>query len=317
MAHDKVKAVELASDPAAALRITKSKRERLLTLPRVQIGSPPTHLIRSRSGDYLRGRVVQMDDKVLQVEVRLETKDVPRDRVSRIIWLHADELVGPPKPSSDPPKPDADPPAPDHPTRVQAVCTDGTRLTFSADRFAANTLSGKSDVLGDCRVRVDEVDQLLINAAIEREAARLAYQQWKLHDAPEPKVVQDEDGNTPSGRTPGTESALVGKPAPDFTLDLLGGKTFHLADAKGRIVVLDFWATWCGPCLQAMPQVERVSEEFKDQGVQLVAVNLEEAPREITAMLRACHKLNMTVALDSRAASSPRNTRPMRSPGKP
>ena len=81
------------------------------------------------------------------------------------------------------------------------------------------------------------------------------------------------------GGDPGTESPLVGKPAPDFALDLLGGKKFRLAEAKGKVVVLDFWATWCGPCLQAMPQVEKVAGEFRDQGVQLVAVNLQETPK--------------------------------------
>ena len=65
------------------VRLTKAKRERLLTLPRMQKENPPTHLIRSRNGDYLRGRLIKMDDKTLQVEVRLETKDIPRDRISR------------------------------------------------------------------------------------------------------------------------------------------------------------------------------------------------------------------------------------------
>jgi peroxiredoxin len=287
--HDKVQAAELAPELTSTVRLNKSKRERLLTLPRMQKESPPTHLIRSRNGDYLRGRVLGMDDKTLRVEVRLEAKDVPRERISRIIWLHPEEL--------DPSRKAAGSSEKEAATRVQAVRSDGTRLTFFAERLADATLSGKSDVLGACRVWLGEVDQLLIGGAIEQEAAHLAYQQWKLHNAQEPKEADDDESGSPAGRPPGTGSALVGKPAPDFQLDLLEGKTFRLSESKGQVVVLDFWATWCGPCLQAMPQVDRVTREFRDRGVRLVAVNLQEAPKQIASMLER-HKLSLTVALD-------------------
>jgi len=289
VSHDKVKAVELSPSQTTptTVRLTKSKQERLLTLPRMQKPDPPTQLIRSKNGDYLRGRVLRMDDKTLQVEVHLETKDLPRDRLARIIWLHADEFDESKKPAklSDP-----------NATRVQAMRNDGVRLTFLAETFADSTLSGKSDVLGPCRVTLKEMDQLLIGGAIDKAAATLIYQQWKLKNAQEPKYVTAEDGDG-SGNGTGVESPLVGKPAPDFELGLLGGKKFHLADAKGKVVVLDFWATWCGPCIQSMPQVLRATQDFKDQGVQLVAVNLQETPDQITPMLER-HKLNMTVALD-------------------
>jgi thiol-disulfide isomerase/thioredoxin len=228
-----------------------------------------------------------MDDKVLRVEVRLETREIPRDRVSRIIWLH---------PEGSGPGAGGAVALNRAGTLVQAVRGDGTRLTFDCQVVTAGVLSGRSDVLGDCSIAFDQVDRLLIAGAVDREVAQLAYQRWKLHDAPEPKVVQDEEGDA-AGRPPGTESALVGKPAPDFQLDLLDGPKFRIAEARGRVVVLDFWATWCGPCMQSMPQVEKVAAEFRDQGVRLVAVNLQESPGDITAVLQR-QKLKVSVALD-------------------
>jgi peroxiredoxin len=288
----KVKAVELAEDTKEStdlVKLTKGKRDRLLTLPRMQKNDPPTHLIRSKNGDFLRGRVASMDATTLAIEIRLESRLIPRDRISRIIWLHSDELDVAKKPAKSA--------ANGRTTRVQALRNDGVRLTFQPERFEGSTLYGKSEVLGACQVTVAQVDQLLIESAIEQAAALLTYQQWKLKNAPDPKYVTAGDGDEGGGSS-GTESPLVGKPAPDFTLDLKDGGSFHLAESKGKeIVVLDFWATWCGPCLQAMPQVERAVAEFKAKNVRLVAVNLQETAEQVTALLDRI-KLHVPVALD-------------------
>ena len=208
----RIKALELAADDPTALRISKVKLDRLLTLPRMQKESPPTHLIRVKNGDMLRGRVVGMDDKTLRVEVRLDEKEIPRDRVSRMIWLHADE--------TDPSKKIAAPAevaAAAGQTRVQAVRTDGVRLTFMAEGFADGAVLGKSDVLGSCKVQTKDLEQLLIGGMVEQEATQLAYQDFRLHKAIEPKSASEEDGS-PDGGDAGTEAALVGKLAPDFQL---------------------------------------------------------------------------------------------------
>jgi thiol-disulfide isomerase/thioredoxin len=286
--HDKVKSVDLVAPPHLP-QLDEAKRDRLLTLPRLQKGSPPTHLIYSRNGDYLRGRLLEMDAQRLKVEVRLETREIPRDRVAQITWLHADELADR---KTAPPAPAAA-----RVTRVQAVRGNGDRLTFVAQKADHRTIWGTSEVLGACRADLGDVDQLLFGTAIEQSAAELASHVWKLHHAPEPKFAQAEAGGQTDGRSTGIESPLVGQPAFAFRLDLLDGSRFQLADHKGRVVVLDFWATWCGPCLETLPLVEGVVREFAERDVKLVAVNLEEQPEQIKAILQR-HKLKVAVALD-------------------
>jgi peroxiredoxin len=289
--HEKIKAVELTLDGRGPVALTRTKRDRLLTLPRMQKGNPPTHLIRSRDGDYLRGRIVEMDDKRLVFEVRMQTQEIPRERISRIIWLHADEPVAA---GHAAPATSAVPPLAT--TRVQAQLEDGNRLTFSPDKVQGTTLSGVSDAIGLCRVALDKVDRLLIGASINEAATRAAYQQWKLQYAQEPQYLQ-EAGKTPEGAAAGTESMLVGKAAPDFELDMMGGDRFRLSEHKGKIVVLDFWATWCSHCLQSMPELARLHADSAGRDVEVVAVNLEESPDQITTMLDR-HQWKIPVALD-------------------
>jgi peroxiredoxin len=284
--HDKIQSVELIAGSFPSL--DEAKRNRLLTLPRMQKDSPPTHLIWSENGDILRGRVVEMNEKELKVEVRLETRIIPRDRVAQIIWLHADDLPG-----QKPARAAAASPA----NRVQIMREDGKRLTFIAQKADAQTISGMSDVLGACRADLDEVDQLLFGASIEESAAKLDDHLWKLHHAAEPKFAQADSAAAADGRPSGTESPLVGQEAFAFKLDMLDGRSFNLADHKGRVVVLDFWATWCGPCMQSMPLVEGVVREFAGRSVELFAVDLEEEPEHVKSVLER-HKLKVPVVFD-------------------
>lgn len=72
-------------------------------------------------------------------------------------------------------------------------------------------------------------------------------------------------------------SAVAGKPpAQDFTLRDLDGKTYRLADLRGKVVLLNFWASWCPPCRRELPSLERLWQKLKDRDFLALAVNVGE-----------------------------------------
>jgi thiol-disulfide isomerase/thioredoxin len=88
-------------------------------------------------------------------------------------------------------------------------------------------------------------------------------------------------------RPPESEPMLeIGQPAPSFKLPDLSGQQVSLDQYKGKIVMLDFWATWCGPCRMTMPLMENLQKEFADTMV-LLAINVQEPHDEVRDYIRA------------------------------
>ena len=74
-----------------------------------------------------------------------------------------------------------------------------------------------------------------------------------------------------------TAQLKPGQPAPDFTLDDLQGRSISLSDFKGQAVFLDFWASWCGPCIGAVPHLEQLKQQARDQQVVFLNISLDPA----------------------------------------
>lgn len=90
---------------------------------------------------------------------------------------------------------------------------------------------------------------------------------------------------------------LIGKKAPDVTLPMADGTKIKLSSLKDRLVILDFWATWCPPCVMSLPIFAKASKPFKSKGVLFIAINKGEPARTAKDYLRANH-IDATLACD-------------------
>jgi len=92
--------------------------------------------------------------------------------------------------------------------------------------------------------------------------------------------------------------ALLGKPAPSFKLKDLDGKDVALSELKGSVVVLDFWATWCGPCVMSLPKIDELNKDKKGDGLKVFAVNQSEDKELVQGFIKS-KGLTLPVLLDS------------------
>ena len=80
--------------------------------------------------------------------------------------------------------------------------------------------------------------------------------------------------------------ALKGRPAPDFVLKSISGDNLRLSEYKGQVVMINFWATWCGPCRQEMPDLDALYKRYERFGFVLLGVNIDENDDKAQRMAR-------------------------------
>lgn len=105
-------------------------------------------------------------------------------------------------------------------------------------------------------------------------------------------------------RRPGPEApSVLGKttPAPDFTLESLDGRNMRLSDFRGKAVLLNFWATWCGPCKIEMPWFVDFQKEYGSQGLQIVGIAMDDSSKEDIAKFAKEMGVNYPVLIGKEA----------------
>ena len=131
------------------------------------------------------------------------------------------------------------------------------------------------------------------------DAADSAYQQ--LIDHPKygsrsqaklaQKILEQDKANRKGElpKPPGVSSSMsdwVGAPAPDFQVTDLKGEELSLEKYRGQVVLLDFWATWCGPCIAEMPKVKKTYGKYKDQKFQIIGISLDRSAEPLEAYIK-------------------------------
>lgn len=292
-----IKAIEFVSNsPPPSL--DQAKKQRLLTIPRLQKSDPPSHLLCSHNGDFLRCQLLEMDGDFFTVKVQLNQLRLPCERIAQLIWFHPDESgeefesvesaeietgdrldsgVGI----------DADNPSnaigsgladegrlsPNYSGLVQAVLNDGKRTTFTPTGLDGDLLKGSGQWVGECSFDLGRVDELLIGNAIISRVTDVAYNQWQFQAATEPLVAAVLEGD----KSNAGQSDLVGQQVPNLPLRGLDGRSIKMSEYRGNWVLMNFWTTWSAASIKAVPTLEAIRQEYRKLGLIGLSVSVQES----------------------------------------
>jgi peroxiredoxin len=103
---------------------------------------------------------------------------------------------------------------------------------------------------------------------------------------------------------PSVDLGVAAVPAPDFELLDLDGELFRLSDHRGKVLVLNFWATWCPPCRAEIPSFIRLQNEFREEGVLFVGISLDEEGAEAVAPFADARAINYPLLMHGHRAAA-------------
>jgi peroxiredoxin len=106
------------------------------------------------------------------------------------------------------------------------------------------------------------------------------------------------------GTTGEDQPGSVGKTAPDFALTDLSGKTVRLSDLKGQVILLDFWATWCGPCRREIPDFIQLQKQYADRGFTVLGIALDEEGAAVVRPFAQRFGINYPVVIGNTRVSA-------------
>ena len=247
-------------DSGNANTVTTESLQRMLTIPRFSRDLEPEHVLISGSGDLLRGTLESLGEKHVAFDSRAELLRIDRQRISGIVRFSDQEM--------------------DDENSKDAVAANSVAINFGDDFVVVGEVQNSDAMLqvnvpgiGVCRLP-KQAKSLQVNADRNSLSSLNRYANLSLASSMDPRWTEPPPANVDAEQT-------KGKPAPDFELSTLDGKPFRLSDHRGKVIVLDFWATWCQPCLTGMPEYLQVIQEFSAGEVLFAAVNVGETGSKV------------------------------------
>lgn len=235
-----------------AKKITTESIERAMMIPRFARDLEPQHILVAKNGDLLRGTLVALDEKKVSFDSRAELLRINRERIHAIISLDARD----------------DSKAESNPLLDNAVTFDCGEDFVIVGELLSTEQTLVLDVPGccECRVPRDSVRAIRRNSSWADLSQFYNYTTWSHASAIEPRWKE------PPAPT-GNAQEMVGTIAPEIELETVSGEMFRLSDHRGKVVVLDFWATWCNPCIKGIPGYLEMMKDFSPAEVTFAAVN--------------------------------------------
>jgi peroxiredoxin len=92
----------------------------------------------------------------------------------------------------------------------------------------------------------------------------------------------------------------VGEAIEDFELQSLDGKTTRFSDLKAKVILVNFWATWCAPCVREMPSLQKLADTYGPKGLVVIGISLDEEPEKVLEAFRKKHSIRFPTYIDAK-----------------